>query len=225
VKGTLSIAVIPTIAPFLLPKFLHHFAHQFPKLSIEVREQNTAEIIRNLHRRELDIGILSTPLKEPELKEYPLYDEPFVFFNMKQNAPTTVQPRQLDVSQICLLEEGHCMRTQVLELCDFYDKDLQDQLNFRFRAGSVHSLLRFVVANQASTLLPALATMELSEAEKNKVSQFASPIPYRSVGLVVHRHFVKNKIRGLLQKEIQSVIQPLLDQVKSPGTQLQPVKT
>lgn len=223
VKGSLSIAVIPTIAPFLLPRFLSNFARQFPDLEIDVREQNTSEIIRHLHSRELDIGILSTPVQEKELVEHHLYDEPFVFFNMQQDEKGTVHSRNIDVSRLCLLEEGHCMRTQILELCDFYEKELNEHLNFRFRAGSVHSLLRFVIAHQASTLLPYLASLDLDAEHQAKVSYFDSPMPYRHVGLVVHRHFVKDKLRKHVQQNIQEAILPLLEKETEQGLQLSPL--
>ncbi len=222
-KGSLSISVIPTIAPFLLPRFLSNFARQFPELEIDVREQNTSEIIRSLHSRELDIGILSTPIKEETLNEHHLYDEPFVFFNMQQDEKGTVHSKNIDVSRLCLLEDGHCMRTQILELCDFYEKELNEHLNFRFRAGSVHSLLRFVIANRASTLLPYLAALELDADHQSKVSYFESPMPYRSVGLVVHPHFVKHKLRKYLQQAIQDAILPVLQTEAEGGMQLSPL--
>jgi len=223
VKGSLSISVIPTIAPFLLPRFLPNFARQFPDLQVDVREQNTSEIIRHLHRRELDIGILSTPVQEEELVEHHLYDEPFVYFNMQQEEKGTVRSKNIDVSRLCLLEEGHCMRTQILELCDFYEKELNEHLNFRFRAGSVHSLLRFVIANRASTLLPYLAALELDAEHQTKVSHFEAPMPYRQVGLVVHRHFVKDKLRKHLQHDIQEAILPLLEMQTDEGIHLSPM--
>src|SRR6056297_36385 len=223
VKGSLSISVNPTIAPFLLPRFLPNFARQFPDLQVDVREQNTSESIRHLHRRELDIGILSTPVQEEELVEHHLYDEPFVYFNMQQDEKGTVRSKNIDVSRLCLLEEGHCMRTQILELCDFYEKELNEHLNFRFRAGSVHSLLRFVIANRASTLLPYLAALELDAEHQTKVSHFEAPMPYRQVGLVVHRHFVKDKLRKHLQHDIQEAILPLLEMQTDEGIHLSPM--
>jgi LysR family hydrogen peroxide-inducible transcriptional activator len=79
ITGTLSLSVIPTVAPFLLPLFLQDFARKFPNLNIVVREETTSEIIRKLKSRALDIGILSTPITDKEILEYPLYDEPFLF--------------------------------------------------------------------------------------------------------------------------------------------------
>jgi LysR family transcriptional regulator, hydrogen peroxide-inducible genes activator len=223
VKGNLTISVIPTIAPFLLPLFLHSFATKFPNLHIEVREQTTGEIMRLLKSRDLDIGIVSIPLKDKDIVELKLYDEPFIFYDSTRCNQKNVAAKDLDISNLCLLEEGHCMRTQVLELCDFHEKQLNSKLNFRYKAGSIDSLLRFVKANRASTLLPYLAAIELSQTESKNVCQFADPVPYRTVGLVVHRHFVKYKILEMLQQEILDKISDILPQQHLDGKKLYPV--
>lgn len=202
ISGRLTVSVIPTIAPFLLPLFLHHFAKKFPNLIIEVREQTTAEIMRQLKNRTLDVGIVSIPLKDEDLVEIKLYDEPFVFYDTNESNTAQVSASDLDVSNLCLLEEGHCMRTQILELCDYFEKHLYNILNFKFKAGSIDSLLRFVKANDASTLLPYLSTIDLSENDKKRVRTFFEPQPYRSVGIVVHRHFVKKRVLEMLESEI-----------------------
>jgi LysR family hydrogen peroxide-inducible transcriptional activator len=223
VKGTLTIAVIPTIAPFLLPLFLHRFARKFPNLHIEVREQTTSEIMRMIKSRDLDIGIISIPVNDPEIIEYPLYDESFVFYDASSKNKKELTTKQVDVSNLCLLEEGHCMRNQVLELCDFHKKELNNKLNFRYKAGSIDSLLRFVKANKATTLLPYLAAKELSSSEQKKVSEFSAPVPFRSVGIVAHSHFVKHKIRELLEEEIMREVKPLLQKTTIKGKQLLPI--
>jgi LysR family hydrogen peroxide-inducible transcriptional activator len=223
VKGTLTIAVIPTIAPFLLPLFLHRFARKFPNLHIEVREQTTSEIMRMIKSRDLDIGIISIPINDPEIIEYPLYDESFVFYDASSKNKKELTTKQVDVSNLCLLEEGHCMRNQVLELCDFHKKELNNKLNFRYKAGSIDSLLRFVKANKATTLLPYLAAKELSSSEQKKVSEFSAPVPFRSVGIVAHSHFVKHKIRELLEEEIMREVKPLLQKTTIKGKQLLPI--
>jgi LysR family transcriptional regulator, hydrogen peroxide-inducible genes activator len=223
VKGTLTIAVIPTIAPFLLPLFLHRFASKFPNLHIEVREQTTSEIMRMIKTRDLDIGIISLPVHDPEIIEFPLYDESFVFYDASSKNKKELTTKQVDVSNLCLLEEGHCMRNQVLELCDFHKKELNNKLNFRYKAGSIDSLLRFVKANKATTLLPYLAAKELSSSEQKKVSEFRAPIPFRSVGIVTHSHFVKHKIRELLEEEILREVKPLLQKTTIKGKQLLPM--
>lgn len=222
-KGELKMAVIPTIAPFLLPLFLQAFAQKFPLLKIRVRELTTAEIMRQLKSRDLDIGIVSTPLQDSSLDEYPLYDESFVYFDASKKQPKTVSVEKLDMRNIVLLEEGHCMRAQVVQFCDIKRKPLGNRLNFEFKAGSIDSLLRFVKANKAATLLPYLATTEMPMRDLNRVSRIAGSEPYRSVGIVVHRHFVKKRVLELLQQEIVEVVSKVMPKRRLKGEGLDPL--
>jgi LysR family hydrogen peroxide-inducible transcriptional activator len=210
VKGKLTMAVIPTIAPFLLPLFLQDFANRFPDLVIEVRELTTKEILRQLKSRELDIGILSTPINDSEIKEVDLYEEPFVLYDRALKYPDLIAPEMLDLGELWLMEEGHCFRTQVLKLCDINQQLKKSNLNFDFKAGSIDSLLRFVRANRASTLLPYLATTDFDSVEKSYVKKFEEPIPTRKVGIVVHQYFVKTTVLSLLKNQIEVAVLPLL---------------
>jgi LysR family hydrogen peroxide-inducible transcriptional activator len=210
VKGKLTMAVIPTIAPFLLPLFLQDFANRFPDLVIEVRELTTKEILRQLKSRELDIGILSTPINDSEIKEVDLYEEPFVLYDRALKYPDLIAPEMLDLGELWLMEEGHCFRTQVLKLCDINQQLKKSNLNFDFKAGSIDSLLRFVRANRASTLLPYLATTDFDSVEKSYVKKFEEPIPTRKVGIVVHQYFVKTTVLSLLKSQIELSVMPLL---------------
>jgi len=206
IMGNLTLSVIPTIAPFLLPLFLQDFAAKFPNLNIIVREETTSEIVRKIKSRELDIGILSIPIEDKDIVEVKLYDEPFVFFDASDAESSSVSIQKINTNNLYLMEEGHCMRTQVLKLCDLNKTSLDTKLNFEYKAGSIDSLLRFVKANRATTLLPYLSIADFSESEKKHVSYFSEPVPYRSIGLVVHRHFVKKRLLETLQKNITEKI-------------------
>lgn len=223
IKGNLTLAVIPTIAPFLLPLFLQNFAAKFPNLTIKVREDTTGEILKKLKSRELDIAILSVPIEDKELIEIKLYDEPFVFFNAGEISTKRMSMKKINLNNLCLMEEGHCLRTQVLQLCDINRNQQNRRLNFEFKAGSIDSLLRFVKTNKATTLLPYLSTTDFSDQEKKHLSKFSAPIPYRTVGLVVHRHFVKKKLLEILQKDIMSNISSVLTKVNIEGEKLFPI--
>ncbi len=204
VKGTLKIACIPTVAPFLLPLFLVDFANDHPDLKIEVKELTTDEIIRELKLRDLDIGIVSTPVEAAELNEYPLYDEPFVLYDTSNNTSKEIAVSKIDMDNFWLMEEGHCMRSQVLEICSKSNQSINSSLNISFKANSIDSLIRFVKANNGSTLLPILATTHFSENELHYVRQLCPPLPYRTIGLLVHQNYPKKKILKLLQQQILS---------------------
>lgn len=223
VTGSLTLSVIPTIAPFLLPLFLQNFATKFPNLKIKVREETTSEIVRKLKSRELDIGILSVPLNDKEIIEIKLYDEPFLFFDAENEMNENITFKNIKMKNICLMEEGHCMRTQVLQLCDYDENQLGSKLNFEYKAGSIDSLLRFVKANKATTLLPHLATIDFSDNEKMHLGNFISPVPYRTVGLVVHQHFVKKKLLDVLKQDIIEKITTIISQINIEGERLDPI--
>ena len=223
IKGKLKIAVIPTIAPFLLPLFLQDFAKQFPNLSIEVRELTTQVIIEKLKRRELDIGILSTPLYQDEIEEHHLYDEPFVMFDTNDSYHKTIKIEDIKINDIWLMEEGHCMRSQIVRLCDLKKNSKNNTINFEFRAGSIDSLIRIVKANNSSTLLPYLTTLDFNETEKECIKEITEPTPFRSIGIVTHKYFVKKKVIELMVDVIKTKVNPQLPLPKAASKQLPPL--
>ena len=102
------------------------------------------------------------------------------------------------------------MRTQVLNLCELHKKKINNKLHFDYKAGSIDSLLRFVKASEASTLLPFLAAKDLPKKDTKYLHKFSAPIPMRTIGLVVHQHFVKKKLLLQIEKEIKAKVLPLL---------------
>ena len=223
VKGHLTLGVIPTVAPFLLPLFIQKFVEKFPELNIEIREITTNEIISQIKDRKLDIGILSVPVNDPDIVEVDLYDEAFVFYDAKKGNGKTTSVYQIDAQRLCLLEEGHCLRTQVLHLCEAHKIRFNPNKNLNYKVGSIDSLLRFVNSSQACTLLPLLATVEFNKEQKEHLSTLSSPVPYRSIGLVVHRHFVKKKVLEVLKDDIINAILRVLPQRYISGERLTPL--
>lgn len=205
-KGNVKIGCIPTIAPFLLPVFLQDFSNRYPDLYIEIKELTTGEIQKRIFSRDLDIGIVSTSNFSNELNLYPLYEEDFLLFDASDAAPKEVLVKDLNMDKFWLLEEGHCMRTQVLEICEAAKPQLNPTLNINYKAGSIGSLLRFVTANKGKTLLPSMAIQEFSEEKRKQVHSFKGEIPYRTNGLVTHPHFAKNKLLLALKEEIIKAI-------------------
>ncbi len=214
VRGNIKIGCIPTVAPFLLPLFLQGFSKKFPHLHIEIKEKNTNEILRQLKSRELDIGIVSTPLDDAEMVELPLYEEPFVLYDASKHSPKFIAVDELDLSDFWLLEEGHCMRNQVLKICEISRKKINSSLNVTFKAGSIDSLLRFVKSGNGKTLLPYLSLLNFSDAEKEFISSFKDPVPLREIGLIFHQHFAKKKTLDLLRQEILEKVNPVLGHLK-----------
>lgn len=222
-KGELRIGIIPTIAPYLLPLFLSRFAEQFPKVKVIVQELTTPSISLGLKRRTLDIGILAIPLEDPELEELNLYTEPFVIYDCTSNRKKTKTSIQdLDYSKLWYLEEGHCLRTQVQRICEISNKQAANNSNIEFKAGSIDSLLRFTKVSEGITILPYLATLDLSIKDQERLQLFADPVPVRTVGIVTHQFFVKKSLLDNLQKLIVELVEPKILKVKK-AQEIKPV--
>lgn len=209
-RGLLRIGVIPTIAPFLLPKFINSFVKLFPHIQFNIFELTTRTILERLNKRELDLGIAALPLNDPNLIEHKLYNEEFALFDCQnEQAKEKINMKSLCFDQLWILEEGHCLSNQMLKICEVA-KRTQHQSNLQFKAGSIDSLVRFVKENKGTTLLPYLSTIDFSESDKQKLSYFTTPVPVRSVGILHHKHFVKLKLLEQLKEQIQKSIIPLL---------------
>jgi len=210
-SGEFKIGIIPTVAPYLLPRFLSNFAKRYPDLQFSVTEQTTESIIKKLDDREIDLGIVALPLNAPDLLEYPLYNEEFVLFDCTSDGTSAAKRvEEINKSKLCLLAEGHCLSQQIVNLCNLKKWDAKSDLNFDFKAGSIDSLIRFVRQSEGITLLPYLAILDFSKADKKRISSFEGVVPVRSVGILTHKNFVKTKIRDLLISEIKKKVQSLL---------------
>jgi len=209
--GELRIGIIPTIAPYLLPLFLSEFARRFPKVRMLVKEEPTAQIIESLKNRSLDIGILALPILDKDLIEKELYVEPFLVYDCRDKKFfKEVAINSLNYSNLWLLQEGHCLRTQVEHICEKSNQEVNSDTNFEFESGSMESLLRFTEANSGITIIPHLASLHISEDSKKNVVEFEAPVPSRSVGLLTHKFFVKKRLANELQKIIQDAVCKLI---------------
>jgi LysR family hydrogen peroxide-inducible transcriptional activator len=213
--GELRIGIIPTIAPYLLPLFLPKLAHKFPQVKIIVKEIPTAQITESLKNRSLDIGLLALPIIDSELIEQELYIEPFLVYDCRVNKPRSkISINNLDYSKLWLLQEGHCLRTQVHQICERSNRSSKCELNFEFESGSMDSLLRFTKANNGMTIIPFLASIEFPGKDKENILEFKTPIPSRSVGIITHKFFVKKRLANELKKIIQNAVLELLPKMK-----------
>jgi LysR family hydrogen peroxide-inducible transcriptional activator len=213
--GELRIGIIPTIAPYLLPLFLPKLAHKFPEVKIIVKEIPTAQITESLKNRSLDIGLLALPIIDGELTEQELYIEPFLVYDCRVNKSLSkISINNLDYSKLWLLQEGHCLRTQVYQICERSNQSSKSELNFEFESGSMDSLLRFTKANKGMTIIPFLASIEFPSKDKKNILEFKTPIPSRSVGIITHKFFVKKRLANELKKIIQDAVLELLPKIK-----------
>lgn len=206
VVGELKIGVIPTIAPYLLPRVIGGFMEKYPKVKLTVSEFNTDHIIQQLKNGLLDCGILATPLAEPNLLERPVFYENFASYVSKHSPlfkKKAITPVDLDIDELWLLNEGHCMRNQVLNICK-HKKSNNHQLDYN--TGSIETLIKMVELNNGITILPELSMQDFSVKQLDKVRYFKSPEPSREVSIVTHKNFIKKKMIDALEEEILNSI-------------------
>jgi LysR family hydrogen peroxide-inducible transcriptional activator len=207
VVGELKVGIIPTVAPYLLPKVIAAMMEKYPGLNLLIWEYTTEDIIHHLKTGVLDCGILATPLADTSIQETPLYYENFVTYiskNSKLFKKKTIDADDLEDENIWLLNEGHCMRSQVLNICRSTKQNRLQGLTYN--TGSVETLIRMVDMNNGATLLPELALEELSNKQLSKVRYFKSPEPVREISLVTHKNFIKKRTLNALKEEILAVI-------------------
>ena len=215
VIGDLKIGIIPTIAPYLLPEVIALMLQKYPDLKLLIWEYTTEDIIHHLKTGVIDCGILATPLADANISETPLYYENFVSYiskNSKLFKKKSIDANDLEDENIWLLNEGHCMRSQVLNICrSTKDNRLQ---SLTYNTGSVETLIRMVDINDGATLLPELAIAELTTKQLSKVRYFKSPEPVREISLVTHKNFIKKRMLNALKEEILAIIPKAMKQRK-----------
>ncbi|MBS1491669.1 MAG: LysR family transcriptional regulator [Bacteroidetes bacterium] len=202
--GHLHVGIIPTIAPYLVPLFVHSFITKYPKIKLQISEFTTDQIISKLEKQQLDVGILATPLKISSIKEQPVFYEQFVVYaspDEKLMKKRYLLADDIDVNRLWLLEEGHCLREQVVNLCELKRQETLSQ-NLDYQAGSIETLKKMVDINKGITILPELALPDLSARQKKNIRYFKPPAPVREVSLVTYRYFIKYNLIELLKKEI-----------------------
>ncbi len=204
IGGELRLGIIPTLAPYLLPLFLKHFSETYPKLKIYIKEAITDDIIRLLRRGEMDMGLLATPLSDPAIAEYPVFQEEF-FAYVAQNEgfpqKKYVLPSHIDPSKLWLLQEGHCLRNQIFNLCELKNNtDLE--MAVWYEAGSIETLINLVDHHGGITIIPKLATLHLKSHQKKNLREFNFPKPVREISLVTTQNFPRQLLLEKLRAEI-----------------------
>lgn len=202
IEGMIKIGIIPTLAPYLLHLFVGNFLDKYPKVQLQVEEVITEEVVKKLKNDELDLGILSTPLNEQGILEQPLFTEKFYAYFSKGHPllkKDSVDADELLGSDLWILQQGHCMRDQVLSICN---QNKPQRMNFHYESGSLEGLKNMVDRYKGVTLLPELATLNLNPEEKSRLRNFSGEQPRREVSIILTRSFLKKKLVELLYQEI-----------------------
>jgi LysR family hydrogen peroxide-inducible transcriptional activator len=187
--------------------FLNNFIKKYPKVNLIIEEQTTEEIIKKLKNGHLDCAIAATPLEEENLKEIVLYYEPFVAY-VPANHPAIdkkeIEIADLDLDKILLLQDGHCFRNGILNLCK-NNKYITDS-HFQLESGSFETLIKLADEGLGTTLLPYLHTLDLNDKSKTKLKSFKDPKPAREVSLIYPKNELKIHIINALRDTIAGVV-------------------
>jgi LysR family hydrogen peroxide-inducible transcriptional activator len=207
IGGEFRLGIIPTVMPTLLPMFLTNFIKKYPKVKLIIEELNTEEIITKLNNGHLDAAIAATPLTEEKIKEIVLYFEPFVAYipeNHQNFQKKEIEIADLNLDEILLLQDGHCFRDGILNLCKNSTK--RDLGHFQIKSGSFETLIKLADEGLGTTLLPYLHTLDLKESDKLKLRHFKEPKPAREISLIFPKSELKMQIIDALRSTIAGVI-------------------
>ena len=204
ITGALRLSIIPTVAPYLLPKLFTQLMEYLPDLKCRVSEMRTDVIIERLRNAEIDLAILSTPLDIPSLLEIPIYFERFMAYvspDEELYKKVEITGEDLQMEKLWVLEEGHCFRAQILNIC--HKENISRQ---QYEAGSIQNLVKVVDLNGGYTLIPELHLENLSPEQLKNVRRFAGNEPRREISLVFRQDFVRERLLNEMVNCIKNII-------------------
>ncbi|MAI16541.1 MAG: DNA-binding transcriptional regulator OxyR [Gammaproteobacteria bacterium] len=204
--GEVRLGIIPTIAPYLLPKILAPLTAEFPNLNIQLTEGQTSQITRMLKQGDLDAVLLALPLQEENVEEFELYTEPFLFAAATEHPKAqqkSVSADDLKDEEVLLLEDGHCLRDQALAVCHAH-RGIESS---SFTATSLETLRQLVAANRGITLMPALAVPEQADnASGVCYIPFVGEVPSRTLGLCWRSSSTRSGLLADIAQCLQQVL-------------------
>jgi LysR family transcriptional regulator, hydrogen peroxide-inducible genes activator len=207
IGGDFRIGIIPTVMPTLLPMFLKAFVKKYPKIKLKIEELTTDEIITRINDGHMDAAIVATPLEKENIKERVLFYEPFVAYIPNEHrlaSKKTIDVSDLEIDDMLLLEEGHCFRDGVINLCKAF-KDQHDE-KFQLESGSIETLIKLSNEGLGMTLLPYLHTLDIHDNLKSNLRYFNEPSPAREVSIIYHKSELKMQIIDALHNVISGII-------------------
>jgi LysR family hydrogen peroxide-inducible transcriptional activator len=202
VAGTLRLGVIPTIAPYLLHRFIPAFIRQYPKVELQIHEMETAPICGALERDALDAALLASGTTPDGIMEFELFSDPFHVYVSPSNdlyERSNIRVEDIDMRQLILLSQGHCLRDQVLELCAG-KRAVHSRYNFE--CGSLETLMRIVDCTNTLTILPDMAARYVPDEKRGQVKPLAKGAVSRKIALAVRRTYVKHSIISALREAV-----------------------
>ncbi len=210
IGGDFRLGIIPTVMPTLLPLFLKAFIKKYPKVNLKIEELTTEEIIKRLADGHIDVGIAATPLENEMIKERVLYYEPFIGFVPTEHRlykNKSIDIDSLNIDDILLLEDGHCFKESILNLCSTFSRKNQ---HFQLHSGSFDTLIKLSKEGLGMTLLPFLQTLDLNQEEKIYLREFKEPVPAREVSIIYHKSQLKIQLIEALKNVIDAIVRGII---------------
>lgn len=205
--GVFRIGILPTIAPYLLPRFFPQLMKKYPALDIRMREMKTYEIKEALTQGDIDAGILASIEGLEEYSQTSLFYEKYMGYVAREDAISQKEVvRTSDIAgskDLWLLDEGHCFRDQMVRFCQM--KSAQSS-QLAYNLGSMETFMRMVESGKGITFIPELAVMQLSDPQKELVRPFAIPVPTRQLVMITNKHFIRHTLLDVIIKEIQASV-------------------
>lgn len=201
--GTFKLGILPTVAPYLLPRFFPQLMKKYPNLDIRVVEMKTNDIKKALQTGEIDAGIVASLAGMEELQQTPLFYEQFFAYVSREDAlfnNEVIRTSDLNGEQLWLLDEGHCFRDQLVRFCQMKSARASQ---LAYHLGSMETFMRMVESGKGVTFIPELAVLQLGDAQKELVCSFAIPCPTRQVVLLTNKNFIRHTLLEVLVKEIK----------------------
>lgn len=215
IEGEFRLGIIPTLAPYLIPRFLPQFINENPQTHLRIEELESEQLLKAIHEDRVDIGIMVTPAEEQQIKEIPLFYEPFLFYApydhpFMQNE--VIEGKQLNPAKVLILSEGHCFRNQTLDICGEKNQN-NTAFGFYYESGSIEALKSMVRKGIGYTLVPELSVEKMTD--QPFIRRFKEPEPVREVSLVVHQNFSRQLLIEKLNDAVLDNIPETINKTRS----------
>lgn len=202
--GEIKMGVIPTVAPYILPKLFNLLKKNYPGLHLRASEDMTSTLVSKLECAEIDMALMATPIGNKNLLEIPIYYEKFLAY--VSSGEEIYEEEEIDASKmptehLWVLQEGHCLRNQVLDICG--SKSAYSAI---YEAGSIDTLIRIVDTNGGYTIIPELHKDFLSPSQASRLRKIVKPEPVREISLVIRADYVKERFLNIISDSIRKII-------------------
>jgi LysR family hydrogen peroxide-inducible transcriptional activator len=208
--GDFKLGIIPTVATYIVPELLRRMKKTETGINLILQEAPTSVIVEHLLNGKLDGGLAATPLNHPNLVEMPVYYEKFYAYvspldGLFEN--DEVDLGKVDIHTVWLLENIHCLRGQIVQLCQMKkEKDLDRTEKIKYESGSMDTLINIVDYNGGLTVIPEMTAMGLPEEKQNNLRRLKGNTAVREVSLIVSKEFVRQKMAGIIVDMIKDSV-------------------